>query len=36
MTGIRRVLIAHALQGDLSVLTRDAAFADYGVRSALI
>lgn len=29
-----RVLIAHALQADLSVLTRDAAFADYGVRLA--
>lgn len=29
-----RVLIAHALQGDLSVLTRDEAFADYGVRLA--
>jgi PIN domain nuclease of toxin-antitoxin system len=29
-----RVLIAHALQDDLSVLTRDAAFADYGVRLA--
>jgi len=27
-----RVLIAHALQDDLSVLTRDAAFAEYGVR----
>jgi PIN domain nuclease of toxin-antitoxin system len=27
-----RVLIAHALQDDLSVVTRDAAFADYGVR----
>jgi PIN domain nuclease of toxin-antitoxin system len=29
-----RVLIAHALQDDLSVLTRDDAFADYGVRLA--
>lgn len=29
-----RVLIAHALQEDLSVLTRDAGFADYGVRLA--
>ena len=29
-----RVLIAHALQDDLSVLTRDTAFADYGVRLA--
>jgi PIN domain nuclease of toxin-antitoxin system len=29
-----RVLIAHALDDDLSVLTRDAAFADYGVRLA--
>ena len=29
-----RVLIAHALQDDLSVLTHDAAFADYGVRLA--
>ena len=29
-----RVLIAHALQADLSVLTRDTAFADYGVRLA--
>jgi PIN domain nuclease of toxin-antitoxin system len=27
-----RVLIAHALEADLSVLTRDTAFADYGVR----
>lgn len=27
-----RVLIAHALQDDLAVLTRDAAFAAYGVR----
>jgi PIN domain nuclease of toxin-antitoxin system len=27
-----RVLIAHALQDDLRVLTRDATFADYGVR----
>ena len=27
-----RVLIAHALQDDLGVLTRDAAFAAYGVR----
>jgi PIN domain nuclease of toxin-antitoxin system len=30
-----RVLIAHALQDDLSVLTRDRAFADYGVRPAI-
>jgi PIN domain nuclease of toxin-antitoxin system len=29
-----RVLIAHAIQADLSVLTRDTAFADYGVRLA--
>lgn len=29
-----RVLIAHALQDDLSVVTRDDAFADYGVRLA--
>jgi PIN domain nuclease of toxin-antitoxin system len=29
-----RVLIAHALQDDLRVLTRDAAFAGYGVRLA--
>jgi PIN domain nuclease of toxin-antitoxin system len=29
-----RVLIAHALQDDLGVLSRDAAFADYGVRLA--
>ena len=29
-----RILIAHALQDDLSVLTRDAVFADYGVRMA--
>jgi PIN domain nuclease of toxin-antitoxin system len=29
-----RVLIAHALQDDLGVLTRDATFADYGVRFA--
>lgn len=29
-----RVLIAHALQDDLSVLTRDVTFADYGVRLA--
>jgi PIN domain nuclease of toxin-antitoxin system len=29
------VLIAQALEDDLSVLTRDAAFADYGVRSPL-
>jgi PIN domain nuclease of toxin-antitoxin system len=29
-----RVLIAHALQDDLSVLTRDVAFTDYGVRLA--
>ena len=30
-----RVLIAHALQDDLSVLTRDVAFTDYGVRLAV-
>ena len=30
-----RVLIAHALQADLSVLTRDGAFASYGVRLAV-
>lgn len=29
-----RVLIAHALQDDLSILTRDVTFADYGVRLA--
>jgi PIN domain nuclease of toxin-antitoxin system len=29
-----RVLIAHALRDDLSVLTRDSAFAAYGVRRA--
>jgi PIN domain nuclease of toxin-antitoxin system len=29
-----RVLIAHALHDDLDLLTRDAAFADYGVRLA--
>jgi PIN domain nuclease of toxin-antitoxin system len=29
-----RVLVAHALQGDLGVLTRDPAFAAYGVRLA--
>ncbi|MGH2761572.1 MAG: type II toxin-antitoxin system VapC family toxin [Candidatus Rokuibacteriota bacterium] len=29
-----RVLVAHALQDDLSLLTRDAAFAEYGVRLA--
>jgi len=29
-----RVLIAHALDADLSVLTRDGAFAAYGVRLA--
>ena len=29
-----RVLIAHALQDDLSVLTRDSAFAQYGVALA--
>jgi PIN domain nuclease of toxin-antitoxin system len=29
-----RVLIAHALQDDLSVLTRDVAFAEYGVALA--
>jgi PIN domain nuclease of toxin-antitoxin system len=27
-----RVLIAHALEDDLGVLTRDDAFAEYGVR----
>lgn len=31
-----RVLIAHALQDDLSVLTRDSAFAAYGVRLAIV
>ena len=29
-----RVLIAHALRDDLSVLTRDGTFAEYGVRLA--
>ncbi len=29
-----RVLIAHALRDDLEVMTRDPAFADYGVRLA--
>jgi len=29
-----RVLVAHALSNDLEILTRDAAFADYGVRLA--
>jgi len=29
-----RVLVAHALEEDLSVLTRDPAFADYGVSLA--
>jgi len=29
-----RVLVAHALHDGLSVLTRDPAFADYGVRLA--
>ena len=29
-----RVLVAHALQGPFDVLTRDAVFADYGVRLA--
>jgi len=29
-----RVLIAHALRDDLSLVTRDHAFADYGVRLA--
>ncbi len=29
-----RVLIAHALQDDLRMLTRDKVFADYGVRLA--
>jgi PIN domain nuclease of toxin-antitoxin system len=31
-----RVLIAHALQDDLGVLTRDTAFADYGVLLATL
>ena len=31
-----RVLIAHALQDDAAVLTRDATFADYGVRLATV
>jgi PIN domain nuclease of toxin-antitoxin system len=30
-----RVLIAHALDGDLSILTRDRAFVAYGVRLAV-
>lgn len=30
-----RVLIAHALEGDMAVVTRDAAFAEYGVRLAV-
>lgn len=30
-----RVLVAHALEDDLSVLTRDGAFAAYGVRLAI-
>lgn len=30
-----RVLIAHALEDDLSVLTRDRAFAEYGVRAVV-
>jgi PIN domain nuclease of toxin-antitoxin system len=30
-----RAMIAHALRDDFEVLTRDAAFADYGVRLAL-
>lgn len=29
-----RVLIAHALDGDMAVVTRDRTFADYGVRLA--
>jgi PIN domain nuclease of toxin-antitoxin system len=29
-----RVLVAHAIRDDLSVLTRDVAFGDYGVRLA--
>jgi PIN domain nuclease of toxin-antitoxin system len=29
-----RVLIAHALQDDVAVLTRDGSYADYGVRLA--
>lgn len=29
-----RVLVAHALEGDLAVMTRDAEFAKYGVRLA--
>lgn len=29
-----RVLVAHALRENLAVLTRDSAFADYGVRLA--
>jgi PIN domain nuclease of toxin-antitoxin system len=31
-----RVLVAHALSEDLEILTRDAAFADYGVRLAAV
>jgi PIN domain nuclease of toxin-antitoxin system len=31
-----RVLVAHALSDDLEILTRDAAFADYGVRLAAV
>lgn len=30
-----RVLVAHALHADLGVLTRDRAFASYGVRLAV-
>ena len=30
-----RVLIAHALRGDMRVITRDAVFADYGVTLAV-
>jgi len=30
-----RVLIAHALEDDLGVLTRDRAFAEYGVRAVV-
>jgi PIN domain nuclease of toxin-antitoxin system len=33
--GLDRVLIAHALQDALSVLTRDTMFTEYGVRLAL-
>ena len=31
-----RVLVAHALSDDLEILTRDTAFADYGVRLAAV